>query len=154
MRSLLGHSPSISALLFASLFVVAPLKAGTLEQVPANASPSARSRPPWEVVVQGSGWLAGLTGTLGTHGITTHINIGVGDYINKVNALAGLGVELRRGRVGANEGFIYLGAQTSVNGSGVVNKSDLHVQQYLNQFYFAYRILEAPHSWLDLIAGF
>ena len=154
MRSILGHPPSISGLLFASFSAIAPLAAGTLEQVPANATATARSTPPWEVIVQGPGWLAGATGTLGTHGITTHINIGFGDYINKVNALAGLGVELRRGRIGATEGFIYLGAQTSVNGSGVVNKSDLHAQEYLNQFYFSYRILETPHAWLDLLAGF
>ena len=154
MRSILGHLPSISGLLFASFSAIAPLAAGTLEQVPANATATARSTPPWEVIVQGPGWLAGATGTLGTHGITTHINIGFGDYINKANALAALGVELRHDRIGATEGFLYLGAQTSVNESGVVNKSDLHAQEYLNQFYFSYRILETPHAWLDLLAGF
>jgi hypothetical protein len=153
MIVIVGHHRSVARFFFASLLAITRMQAGTLESVSANAAATAKSTPPWAVTVQGPGWLAGLTGNVGSHGVTTHVNIGFGDYINKINALAGFSLEVRRGRIGATEGLIYLGAQTSRNGSGVVNKTDLHAQQYLNQFYLSYRVLETPHAWLDLITG-
>jgi hypothetical protein len=63
--------------------------------------------------------------------------------------VAALGAEVRRGRFGAYGSFLYLDAQTSGAGSGLVSKVDVGLQQYLGEFGLSYRILQAPQGWLS-----
>jgi hypothetical protein len=134
------------------LLSIVPGLAGTLEKVPVSVQPSAT--PPWEITVEGPGWLAGVTGTIGSHGVTTHVNISVVDILKKTNAIASLGAEVRRGRFAAYGDFLYLNAQTSAGGSGLVSKADLGLQEFLGEFGLSYRVLQAPQGWFDILAGF
>ncbi len=131
-----------------------PAFAGTLEKAPVNVQPSAEATPPWEITVEGPGWLAGIDGTIGSRGITTHVNIAFTDILKKTNFIAALGAEVRRGRFGAYGSFLYLDAQTSGAGSGLVSKVDVGLQEYLGEFGLSYRILQAPQGWFDILAGF
>jgi hypothetical protein len=131
-----------------------PGHGGTLEKAPVNVQPSAPTTPPWEITVEGPGWLAGVNGTIGSHGVTSNVDIGVTDILKRTNAIASFGAEVRRGRFGAYGGFLYLNAQTSEGGSGLVSKVDLGLQQYLGEFGLSYRILQAPQGWFDILAGF
>ena len=74
---------------------MAPAFAGTLEKAPVNVQPSAETNPPWEITVEGPGWLAGLDGTIGSRGVTTHVNIAFTDILKKTNFIAALGAEVR-----------------------------------------------------------
>ncbi|MGA8478842.1 MAG: hypothetical protein WB696_12865, partial [Chthoniobacterales bacterium] len=136
------------------LLWMVPAFAGTLEKAPVNVQPSAETNPPWEITVEGPGWIAGLNGTIGTHGVTTDVDISFSDILKKTNFIASLGAEIRRGRFGAYGGFLYLDAQTSASGSGLVNKVDLGLQESLGEFGLSYRILQAPQGWCDILAGF
>ena len=125
-----------------------------MEKAPVNVQPSAETTPPWEITVEGPGWLAGVNGTVGSHGVTTHVDIAFSDILKRTNAIASFGAEVRRGPFGAYGDFFYLDAQTSAGGSGLVSKVDLGLQQYLGEFGLSYRILQAPRGWFDILAGF
>ena len=146
--------PSITLLVGIFLLRIVPAHAGTLEKATVNVQPSAETTPPWEVTVEGPGWLAGLNGTIGSHGVTTDVDIGFSDIIKKTNFIASLGAEIRWGRFGAYGGFLYLDAQTSASSSGLVSKVDLGLQEYLGEFGLSYRIVDAPQGWCDILAGF
>ncbi|MGA8478312.1 MAG: hypothetical protein WB696_10170 [Chthoniobacterales bacterium] len=146
--------PSITVLVGIFLLWMVPGHAGTLEKAPINVQPSAETTSPWEITVEGPGWLAGLNGTIGSRGVTTDVDISVTDILKKTNFIASLGAEVRRGRFGAYGGFLYLDAQTSSGGSGLVSKVDLGLQQYLGEFGLSYRLLQAPQGWFDVLAGF
>jgi hypothetical protein len=47
-----------------------------------------------------------------------------------------------------------LNAQAGANGTGLVSKVDLGLQQFLGEFFGSYRVVEGPRGWLDLLAGF
>jgi hypothetical protein len=148
------HFPFVGSLVGIFLLWLVPAQAGTLEKAPVNAEPSVNKTSPWEITVEGPGWLAGVTGSVGSHGITTHVNIAFPDIIKKTNAIAALEAEVRRGRFGAYGGFRYLDAQSSTGRSGLINKIDLGFQEYLGEFGFSYRVLQAPQGWFDILAGF
>ena len=58
-------------------------------------------------------------------------------------------------RYGVNGGVFYLNAQADTGErSGLVSKVDLGYQQYFGQLFASYRVIEGPHGWLDLLAGF
>ena len=93
-----------------------PGHGGTLEKAPVNVQPSAPTTTPWEITVEGPGWLAGVNGTVGSHGVTSNVDIGVTDILKRTNVVASFGAEVRRDRSGAYEVF-YLDAQTSEGGT-------------------------------------
>jgi hypothetical protein len=64
------------------------------------ALPPAKTTEPWEVNVGGPGWLAGSTGNLGTHGVTSHVNIGFKPILLNSNVITVLKGEIRKGRFG------------------------------------------------------
>jgi hypothetical protein len=47
-----------------------------------------------------------------------------------------------------------LNAQAGADGTGLVSKVDLGLQQFLGEFFGSWRVLERPRGWLDLLAGF
>jgi hypothetical protein len=66
-----------------------------------------------------------------------------------------LGGEVRNGRFGVLGDYLYLNAQAGTGErSGLVSKVDLGLQQFLGEFFASYRVVEGPHGWLDLLAGF
>ena len=62
--------------------------------------------------------------------------------------------EVRRGRFGVFGGLLYLNAQAGAEFSGPVSKVDLGLQEFVGQFFGAYRVIDGPRGWLDLLAGF
>jgi hypothetical protein len=148
------HLPLVAGLVGTFLLSTVPGQTGTLEKAPVNVQPSVQTTSPWEITVEGPGWLAGLTGTIGSRGFTTHVNIAVTDILKRTNAIASLGAEVRRGRFGAYGDFLYLNAQASTGRSGLLSKVDLGVQQFLGEFGLSYRVLQAPQGWFDILAGF
>jgi outer membrane autotransporter protein len=96
------------------------------------ALPPAKTTEPWEVNVGGPGWLAGFTGNLGTHGVTSHVNIGFKPILLNSNVVTTLKGEIRKGRFGLVGGFLYINAQDSFPTKGLVSKVDLGLQQYVS----------------------
>jgi hypothetical protein len=62
--------------------------------------------------------------------------------------------EVRKGRFGLLGDLLYLNAQAGANQTGLVSKIDLSLQEFLGEMFCAWRILERPRGWLDLLGGF
>ena len=116
--------------------------------------PTVKTTEHWEIKVEGPGWLANVSGYTGFHGINPNVNVGVGQLLKHINVVYATGAEVRRGRFGALGGLLYLNGQAGVSGTGLVSRVGLGLQQFLGQFFLSYRVIDCPHGWLDLLAGF
>jgi hypothetical protein len=129
--------------------------AGTQQTPIAIEQPPAKPAEPWEVTVGGPGWLAGVSGTTGFRGINSNVDVGIGQILRHINVIYSLSGEVRKGRFGVFGDLLYLNAQAGTGErSGLVSKVDLGLQQFLGEFFTSYRVIEGPHGWLDLLAGF
>src|ERR1700730_8781027 len=128
-------------------------RAGTQESKVVE-QPPAKMTEPWQITVGGPGWLAGVSGTTGFHGVNTNVNVGVGQILKHINVIYSFGGEVRRGRFGVLGDLLYLNAQAGDDGTGLVSKVDLGLQQFLGELFGSWRVLDRPRGWLDLLAGF
>jgi hypothetical protein len=129
--------------------------AGTQEEAKVIEQPPVKTTEPWQITVGGPGWLAGVSGTTGFHGINSNVDVGIGQILKHINVIYSLSGEVRRGRFGVLGDLLYLNAQAGTGErSGLVSKVDLGLQQFLGEFFGSYRVIEGPHGWLDLLAGF
>jgi hypothetical protein len=129
--------------------------AGMQEEPRVIEQPSVKTTEPWQITVGGPGWLAGVTGTTGFHGVNTNVDVGVGQILKHINVIYSLGGEVRKGRFGVLGDLLYLNAQAGTGErSGLVSKVDLGLQQFLGEFFASYRVIEGSRGWLDLLAGF
>src|ERR1700722_11913961 len=126
------------------------------QQEPMAMEPSpAKTAEPWEITVGGPGWLAGVSGTTGFHGINSNVDVGIGQLLKHINVVYSFSGEVRKGRLGVLGDLLYLNAQAGTGeGSGLVAKTDIGLQQFLGEFFASYRVIEGPRGWLDLLAGF
>ena len=129
--------------------------AGTQEEAKVVEQPPAKTIEPWKITVGAPGWLAGVSGTTGFHGINSNVNVGIGQILKHINVIYSLSGEVRRGRFGVLGDLLYLNAQDGTGErSGLVSKVDLGLQEFLGEFFGSYRVIEGPRGWLDLLAGF
>jgi hypothetical protein len=129
--------------------------AGTQEEAKVVEQPSAKTTEPWQITVDGPGWLAGINGHIGFHGVTSYASVDVGQILNNINVIYSFGGEVRRGRFGVLGDLLYVNGQAgTAESSGLVSKVDLGLQQFLGEFFASYRVIEGPRGWLDLLAGF
>src|SRR6266481_164365 len=128
--------------------------AGTQEEAKVVEQPSVKTTEPWQITVGGPGWLAGVSGTTGFHGVNYNISVGVGQILRHVNVIYSFGGEVRTGRFGVLGDLLYLNGQAGADGTGLVSKVDLGLQQFLGEFFLSWRVLHGPCGWLDLLGGF
>jgi hypothetical protein len=129
-------------------------QAGTEDESKVVEQPPVKTTEPWEIRVSGPGWLAGLNGDTGIHGITTHVDFGFTDILRRLDFIASLRGEIRKGRWGVLGEFLYLARVRRCLYQRTGVKLDLRVEQFLGDFGVNYRIIQGPHGWLDLLAGF
>ena len=116
--------------------------------------PPAKPLEPWEITIGGPGWLAGVNANLGTHGFTNHVDVGPIKIIENSNVLNAFEAEVHKGRFGLLGGYLYINAQDSSPGDGLVAKVDIGLQEYISQLAASWRLIEGPHGWLDALGGF
>jgi hypothetical protein len=85
---------------------------------------------------------------------TPDIDVGVGQILRHINVIYSFGGEVRRGRFGVLGDLLYLNAQAGADGTGLVLKIDLGLQQFLGEFFVSWRVLQGSRGWLDLLGGF
>jgi hypothetical protein len=158
-RCILRLIPNINLFVKLSMvsFFFLPLSAGwagTQEEAKVVEQPPVKTIEPWQITVEGPGWLAGVSGHTGFHGVNPYVNVGVGQILKHLNAISTFAGEVRRDRFGVQGGLLYLNAQAGTDTSGLVSKVDLSLQQFIGQFFGSYRVIEGPRGWLDLLAGF
>jgi outer membrane autotransporter protein len=114
-----------------------------------------KTTEPWVVKVGGPGWLANVSGISGFHGFNQNISVDVGQILRHINVIYAFNGEVRRGRFGVFGGLLYTNAQAGTpEGSGLVSKVDLGLQEFGGQLFGTYRVIDGPHGWLDLLVGF
>jgi hypothetical protein len=128
--------------------------AGTQEESKVVKQPPVKTTEPWQITLGGPGWLAGVSGTTGFHGVNSNINVSVGQILRNINVIYSFGGEVRRGRFGVLGDLLYLNAQAGADATDLVSKLDLGLQEFLGEFFGSYRVIEGPRGWLDLLAGF
>jgi hypothetical protein len=117
--------------------------------------PSVKTTEPWEITVGGPGWLANSSGISGFHGSNQNFSVDVGQILRHINVIYAFNGEVRRGRFGVFGDLLYLNAQAGTpEGSGLVSKVDLGLQQFIGEFFGSYRVIQGPRGWLDLLVGF
>jgi outer membrane autotransporter protein len=125
------------------------VEAKTVQPVPVKTT------EPWEIKVGGPGWLANASGISGFHGFNQNISVDVGQVLRHINVIYAFNGEVRRGRFGVFGGLFYVNAQAGTpEGSGLVSKVDLGLQEFGGQLFGTYRFIDGPHGWLDLLVGF
>ncbi len=128
---------------------------GKQEEAKVVEQPSVNTTEPWEIKVGGPGWLAGVSGHTGFHGVNPQVNVDVGKILSHINVIYSFSGEVRRGRFGVLGDLLFLTAQAgTAERSGLVSKVDLGLQQFLGEFFGSYRVIDGPRGWLDLLGGF
>src|ERR1700742_4413948 len=128
--------------------------AGTPDEAKGVQQPVAKTADPLEVIVGGPGWLAGVNGRTGFHGVNPPVDVGIGEILKHINAIATFSGEVRKGRFGVFGDLLYLNAQASAGqSSGLVSKVDLGLQQFMGELFLSWRVIEGPHGWVDLMGG-
>jgi outer membrane autotransporter protein len=119
-----------------------------------TVEPPAKPIEPWVITVGAPGWLATTSGISGFHGVNSNITVGPIQLIRNINVIYATTDEIRNGPYGLFGGLLYANAQAGASGTGLVSRVGLGLQELGGQAFAAYRIIDNPHGWLDLLAGF
>jgi hypothetical protein len=135
--------------------VVGSVAAGPVELEPKEMAPppTITDNDHWYFNLGMPGWLAFVSGDIGLHGTTSHVDVGFDQIITHVAGIASLSAEARYGRFGVYGDFLYMSLSAGVYNNGLVKKAQLSLDQYLADGEVYYRVLEGPRGWLDLRAG-
>ena len=96
-----------------------------------------------------------MSGHTGFHGVNPYVNVGIGEILKHINVIYSFNGEVRKGRFGVFGDLLYLNAQAGTpESSGLVSRVDVGLQQFIGEFFGAYRVIEGPRGWLDLLGGF
>jgi hypothetical protein len=115
--------------------------------------PDITSSEPWHFNLGSPGWLAFVSGTIGLHGVNSHVDVGFDEIIKHVNGLLSLSAEVRKGRFGVYGDVLYLNLRDAVYPERMISKANLAMSEYLADGEVYYRVYEGPRGWIDLRAG-
>ena len=137
--------------LFAAVGSVA---AGPLElESKETAPPTITQSEPWHFNLGMPGWLAGVSGDIGLHGVTSDVDVGFDQIIRHVKGIASFSADARYDRFGVYGDILYLGLSDAVYPNGLVSSAILDLSEYLVDGEVYYRVVEGPRCWFDLRAG-
>src|SRR5437867_10670248 len=115
--------------------------------------PTITQSEPWHFNLGMPGWLAGVSGDIGLHGITSDVDVGFDQIIRHVKGIASFSADARYNRFGVYGDILYLGLSDAVYPNGLVSSAILDLSEYLVDGEVYYRVIEEPRGWLDLRAG-
>jgi hypothetical protein len=75
--------------------------AGKQTEAKVIEQPSAKTTEPWIITVGAPGWLAGMSGIMGFHGVNANMSVDVAQILRNINVIYSFGGEFQRGRYGA-----------------------------------------------------
>jgi len=137
--------------LFAAVGSVAagPVEAASKEAAP----PTITQSEPWHFTIAAPGWMPGMEGTVGLHGIDANVDIDFGDILRHLDMIWATRVEASKGPFGLYGEFIYMSLADSAEVNGLVQKVDVRVDQYLVDGALSWRLIDQPRGSLELAAG-
>jgi len=123
-----------------------------LKQV-APETPNTSLDEPWKFTLGVPGWMPGVYGTVGIKGISSSVSQDFGDLLPHLEGVASVEAGAQKGKFGVYGSLLYMSLGDEVGRQGLLSSVNLHVNEYLADFGFDYRIVEGPRGWLDAIAG-
>jgi hypothetical protein len=137
--------------LFAAVGSVA---AGPVELASKEAAPpTITQNEPWHFTIAAPGWMPGMDGTVGLHGIDANVDIDFGDILRHLDMIFAGRVEASKGPFGIFGELIYMSLSDSADVNRLINKVDVRVDQYLVDGALSWRVIDKLHGSLDLVAG-
>jgi hypothetical protein len=107
----------------------------------------------WQLRLSLPAWIAGVEGTTGLHGVSSHTAQGFGEIVPHVDMAASFRAELRKGRFGVYVDFLYMSLSDGIAGDGIIKKISGRQDEYLGDLGLAWRLCESERGYVDLIGG-
>jgi hypothetical protein len=147
----------VNQFFIATIFLAAPVLLAGPETLDTSKEltppPTIKESGPWHFNLGILGWLAGVSGDIGLHGITSDVDVGFDQIIKQVKGIASFSADARYNRFGVYADILYLGLSDSVYPGGLISSTNLDLSEYLVDGEVYYRVIEGPRGWLDLRAG-
>jgi uncharacterized membrane protein len=107
----------------------------------------------WQFKLSMPGWIPWLEGDTGINGITSHVALGPDTIVPKVDMIADVRMEAHKGRFSMLGEFLYMSLSDGIGSNTVVKKIDVQVDQIMGDLGVAWRIIDSPRGYLDVIGG-
>jgi len=135
-----------------------PVHAGNETSSPLDLKQVAPQVPPtldepWKFTLGVPGWLPGIYGDIGVHGITTSVHANISQILPYVDFATSVEAGVQKGKFGVYGSLLYMSLAGDATTDGILAKVDLRTDEYLADFGFSYRLVEGPRGWLDALAG-
>jgi len=141
---------------FATIVLSAPLLFAGPEPYTASkeaAPPTITQSEPWHFTIAAPGWMPGMTGTTGFHGIDADVDIDFGQILRHLDMIFAMRAEADKGPFGIYGELIYMSLSDSADVNGLIQKVDVRVDQYLADAGLSWRFINQPRWSLDLTTG-
>src|SRR5881227_1007052 len=117
------------------------------------APPTITQSEPWHFTIAAPGWMPGMTGTTGLHGIDADVDIDFGQILRHLDMIFAMRAEADKGPFGIYGELIYMSLSDSADVNGLIQKVDVRVDQYLADAGLSWRFINQPRWSLDLTTG-
>ncbi len=141
---------------FATIVLSAPVLSAGPEPYSTSkeaAPPTITQSEPWHFTIAVPGWMPGMTGTTGLHGIDADVDIDFGQILRHLDMIFAMRAEADKGPFGIYGELIYMSLSDSADVNGLVQKVDVRVDQYLADAGLSWRFINQPRWSLDLTTG-
>ncbi len=152
INSLLRTSAGASLALLLVSSAVAQDGKGSAELKPIVPKESMLADP-WTFTLAMPSWLASTSGTTGVDGVNSHVYLGADTILKHLDMIGSFAGEARKGRFGIYGDFLYVSASDGAGQTGLIEKVDVRLDQYLIDLELNYRVLEGPRGFVDVRAG-
>jgi hypothetical protein len=116
-------------------------------------TPTVTSSEPWHFNLGIPGWLAGASGDIGLHGVSSSIDVGFDQILRHIDWATSVSLEVRKGRFGVYSDLLYLEDSAAIYNNGMLSKVNIGLSEYIVNGEVFYRVLDDPRGYLDLRAG-
>jgi hypothetical protein len=107
----------------------------------------------WELRLSVPGWLATVEGDSGINGQSSHMRLGFGEIVPKVDMAAALRFELRKGKFGIYGDFLYMSLSDGIGRDRLLKKISFRQDEYMADLGLSWKITESDRGYVEIIAG-
>src|SRR5215471_19903288 len=134
--------------------VISGLRAGTVELQPKeSAPPTITQSEPWQFTIAVPGWMAGLDGTIGIHGVNADADITFPEILQHLDMIFAARAEAQKGPFGIFGEVFYIGLSDNTQINGLINNIHEQVDLTLVDGALSWRLFNQPRWSLDIAAG-
>lgn len=107
----------------------------------------------WQFRLSAPAWIPWMTGETGLRGTTANVDLGPDDLIPRLDMTVDLRAEARKGRFSVLGEFLYMSLSDGIGTETIVKKLDVRLDQTIGDLAVAWRVIETPRGYLDVIGG-